>query len=198
MKMKSTMELALVHSSYDGDMAVAVGLNSAQSQGMAMAFKVLTTTFRRAAGLTGVNDIIAVCTGYEKTTNEQGTSHRFSGEIKGAPVGHISSSYVKHKIKGEKMYLVDSERVKILNEQQISQDEVALISQLIDEAIAIVKKAMDKGKQQELFDAINGVGEAFGGLVEHVRKEGGKVYVGDTEEKISLDDDEDEEDEEDD
>lgn len=192
------MELALGHSSYDGDVSIAVGLNGAQSGTMIREFKNLTNMFRRSAGLNGIHDVMAVCTGYEKLTNDQGTYHRFLGEIKGSPNGLVSSTYVKHKIKGEKMYLVDSERVKILNEQQISGDEVELVYQLIDEALSIVRKAMDKGKQQELFDAINGVGEAFSGIVEQVNKKGGKVYVDGSEEKISLDDDEDEEDEEDD
>lgn len=153
--MKSTMELALGHSSYDGDVSIAVGLNGAQSGAMIREFKNLTSTFRRSAGLNGIHDVMAICSGYEKIVNEQGTHHRFSGEIKGAPSGLVSSTYVKHKIKGEKMLLVDSERVKILSEQQISEDEVKLVHQLIDEAITIVKHAMDKGHQQELFDAIN-------------------------------------------
>ena len=81
--MKSTMELALGHSSYDGDVSIA-GLNGAQSGAMIREFKNLTSTFRRSAGLNGIHDVMAVCSGYEKIVNEQGT-HRFSGEPGASP-----------------------------------------------------------------------------------------------------------------
>ena len=72
------------------------------------------------------------------------------------------------------MMLVDSKMVKVLHSDDITEDEIALISKLIDQSVAIVKKAMNNGKQQELFDAVVGMAD---GLKEMCDKNNGEMYI---------------------
>ena len=172
-RMKSSMELVLAHSSYDGDMTVSVGLSSKESTEMLNAFSTLVPLFRRATGFEGIDNVLLVCNGIEVRMGNDGTWRRLSGEISGWKACSTYSQ-ITHKIKGDKMMLVDSKMVKVLHSDDITEDEIALISKLIDQSVAIVKKAMNNGKQQELFDAVVGMAD---GLKEMCDKNNGEMYI---------------------
>lgn len=141
---------------------------------MLNAFSTLIPLFRRATGFEGIDNVLLVCNGIEVRMGNDGTWRRLSGEISGWKTGSTYSQ-ITHKIKGDKMLLVDSTRVKVLHSDDITEDEIALLSKLIDRSVAIVKKAMSTGKQQELFDAAVGMA---GGLKEMCDKDDTEVWIG--------------------
>jgi hypothetical protein len=154
-------------------MTVSVGLSSKESTEMLNAFSTLVPLFRRATGFEGIDNVLLVCNGIEVRMGNDGTWRRLSGEISGWKACSTYSQ-ITHKIKGDKMMLVDSKMVKVLHSDDITEDEIALISKLIDRSVAIVKKAMNNGKQQELFDAVVGMAD---GLKEMCNKNNGEMYI---------------------